>query len=347
MKEAVDRSRNGRVSLERDTFEGVEYFWREPEPRADASGDGGDGDGAMVFVAHGCGHSATDWFARDDDLCRDCIGLPEEMAIVDIAARRMNMAVLAISSADREGSKCWSPARDGPRVAKVLAHKVRERRRSGRPREPGKPPPIFAFGASSGGFFVASALPAAVKQLDAPDDPCELAGIVSQIAPPVNDENGLIDDIPAVFITMDRDLRTDAIVERYVKTRGRNKKHIRLPPLSVTDTFFHDRLGNGTIDVDTSKRMVQALYQRGFFVAGPDPGTYTLPEERDPRDGSNDWRTVLRPFVPTDVDTFLPDESPVSEIMNVAYAVHEISRDGVQEALQYLLEMHLQKRHSS
>ena len=56
----------------------------------------------VLFVAHDCGNSHTDWFEKSSD-CPECIGLPEERAIVETAYER-NFAVIAASSYDRNQS---------------------------------------------------------------------------------------------------------------------------------------------------------------------------------------------------------------------------------------------------
>ena len=64
----------------------------------------------LLFVAHGCGHAATDFFPRSDR-CPTCAGLPEESRLVAKALKR-RLAVAAVSS--RGG--CWRPSLDAPRV---------------------------------------------------------------------------------------------------------------------------------------------------------------------------------------------------------------------------------------
>ena len=54
---------------------------------------------ALLFMAHGCNHAATDMFDRSDS-CRECIGLPVEKGIVR-AALQKGFAVLAVSSTSR------------------------------------------------------------------------------------------------------------------------------------------------------------------------------------------------------------------------------------------------------
>ncbi len=75
--------------------------------------------------------------------------------------------VIAISSADRKGSKCWdtsSPdSEDGKKIAKILNDFLANEGLSDKP--------LYALGASSGGAFVLGVLPKLIA----------LNGIVAQI----------------------------------------------------------------------------------------------------------------------------------------------------------------------
>eukprot|EP00978_Attheya_sp_CCMP212_P030365 scaffold111402_cov45-Attheya_sp.AAC.2 len=104
----------------------------------------------ILFLAHGCHHSMTDWWPKSDETCPECIGLPEEVAIVKIALQELHFVVVAISSLDRAQSRCWSQ-KDGPIVAKILLDMQAYFGSI----------PLFAFRASSGGFFCSSILPKA------------------------------------------------------------------------------------------------------------------------------------------------------------------------------------------
>lgn len=54
---------------------------------------------AILFMAHGCSHAATDMFDKSDS-CLECIGLPIEKRIVR-AALEKGFAVIAVTSSDR------------------------------------------------------------------------------------------------------------------------------------------------------------------------------------------------------------------------------------------------------
>ena len=93
-----------------ELLDGVELVWQRPR----------GAERAVILLAHGCSHSATDFFPFDRKKCTKCLGLPEERRIVQAALARGFVAV-AISSADRVHSRCWDPQTDGPRVRVACA----------------------------------------------------------------------------------------------------------------------------------------------------------------------------------------------------------------------------------
>ncbi|KAL3906427.1 MAG: hypothetical protein SGILL_009277 [Bacillariaceae sp.] len=280
---------------------GVDVLYMEP-----AAEDGADRTTTatvkgILFVAHGCSHSKTDWFLG----CDDCIGLPEERAIVALGLER-NLLVVAISSSNRD-SKCWNHAVDGPRIAKVLEALAARYNNA----------PVIAFGASSGGAFV-SILGKYFRSL---------YSFISQIAAQHAPTDTSVKT--AIYITMNRDKRTEERAQHYVETHKDpvpRVKHLRLPPLHIGDTFFSDRIIE--VSTDQSKAMVQALREESMLTS---EGLLS----EDPR--RTDWRYVLRPHVDAEQDSLIADQSPISEVMNVAYGNHELARDSVGEALDFCL----------
>lgn len=259
---------------------------------------------AILFVAHGCGHAMTDWWAPDDS-CPNCIGLPEERAIVEIALN-LNLVVVAMSSLDRRHFKCWSE-HDGPVVAKVLKQLQDDLRI-----------PILAFGASSGGRFVSTLLEPSLRGVNV-----SLSGYISQISAPFGPSN-----VPAVLITMNRDLLINAEAVTVVEELTKRKVpalHIRVPPVPVTANYFAERIGS--VYALKSPQMVQTLHAAGILS---DEGMLV----EDPRQSG--WRLLLAPFAVN--DTLRADQSPLSEVINAAWGMHEMTRDGVHEGLEFLLQ---------
>ena len=62
---------------------------------------------AVIFLAHGCSHSSYDWWPVSEGRtgCPECVGLPEEVRIVDLALKH-GFFTIAASSSDRD-SGCW------------------------------------------------------------------------------------------------------------------------------------------------------------------------------------------------------------------------------------------------
>ncbi|CAB9524171.1 expressed unknown protein [Seminavis robusta] len=283
----------------------------------------------ILFVAHGCHHNAEDWWPSTPDVCPECIGLPEELAIVKMALE-FELAVVAVSSDDRV-SKCWSGT-DGPIVAKVLTALEEEILETDQESKV----PILAFGASSGGGFVGRKLIKSMRKLGR-----DLDGFIAQIAAPdsrseLPKERGEHPFPIATFITMNRDVGSDEHVREIVEglqQEGHPAKHTRLPPLALSHTFFQDRIPHYTLE--QSKTMTQALRKSNFL----DESTFEL--NKDPRRST--WRDVLKEHVACPPDCLVADQSPVSEVMNVAWGAHEMARDGVRESIAFILREHAQQ----
>ena len=277
--------------------------------------------------------------------------MPEELAVVDKALAR-GYAVVAVSSVGR----CWS-IEDGLRVKSAIDFVLGKK---GNTALAGKP--VFAFGASSGGAFVGT-LPFITPVVD---------GIISQISsvrlPKLTDKASLSQELrarggrdnfpPTVFSHMSRDEVTSKLVDgakTYLEGMDVPVRVTKLKPLPIDENFFSERVrvrgrreaaggadgdDNGTagdegyadkegIDAETSTKMVAALRGAGLL----DPSGYL---KEDPR--SSDWRQTLAPMANS--DSLRPDESPLSEVLNVAYALHELSADGFEDDVAWLEKMH-------
>ena len=128
---AADVPLHGQYGILKDK---LEYVFQVPPTKVEG----------VLFLAHGCSHSATDWWPTSDS-CPKCIGLPVERAVVREALNRSYL-VVALSSSDRS-SKCWSK-RDLPFAGQVIDHlysTVLDSQWT---------IPLHLFGASSGGGFV-------------------------------------------------------------------------------------------------------------------------------------------------------------------------------------------------
>lgn len=296
--------------LERRTITGVDVLLQQPAGPAMG----------ILFVAHGCTRSHTDWWhSTSTTVCPDCIGMPEETAIVDMALQEFGFVVLATSSVNRE-TKCWTKE-DGPRVAAVLQQVWKEFHNL----------PILLFGCSSGGGFVKGFLLQQLNKMRVP-----IMGFIAQIAasqlPPIEDDDPPI----AVYISQSRDTKKDkgnAKSVTILQSKGVAAKHIRLEPLAIASDYFHQRIES--ISLQKSQQLVAALEKNKFL------DTEGFLRE-DPSESQ--WQRILRPLIPESQDTFVPPMSPIMEVLKVAWARHGMARDGVREAIQFILEEHIQKR---
>lgn len=274
---------------------------------------------AVMFVAHGCQHSATDFWEQTRS-CPTCLGLPEEVRIRR-RTLQAGIAFIALSSQDRDFSRCWSFENDAPVVQRAL--------RRFRDKHGLSALPLAALGASSGGAFVLQ-LPAKL----------ELDAVISQIMaiPP----QMLPDRMPpTLFVHMTRDQRTAAFVQkdvRKLKAAGGRADHVEVSPQKPTAAFFVDRIEH--IELASATMLHHALQSHrllnsdGFLAEDP---------RRSP------WREALRlteglvgrlpgPGLGTGgaPDSLAADESAVAECLNVAWAMHEIVSDPMEQILHFI-----------
>lgn len=271
----------------------VEAVWQAPSRAV-----------AVLLLAHGCSHSATDFFPASAG-CPACTGLPEE-ALISAAALRAGFLVVAVSSENRE-TKCWSPEVDGPRVSAVLKKLLAGKEEK----------PLYALGASSGGAFVAH-LPDYEPRVAALEVQIMAASFASLRRPfppsrwvhmPV--DAGMASGVTAVVAAL--------------RLENRPVEEVQLSPQPVTPAFLRARipaLGGAAETVVAALRGADLLDKRGFLVSDPRG-----------RVGAA-WRAALKGL---DVggDSLEADSSPLAEVLNVAWARHEISSERIEETLAF------------
>jgi hypothetical protein len=278
----------------------IEAIWEGPAEE-DENGElrASPPRGALLAL-HGCHHNSKDFFAQNAK-CTECRGLPQEMTITRTALNR-GYVVIAISSL----GTCWSKDIDGPRVQKVLDVFYNETALTDLP--------LYAFGASSGGSFV-GLLPTITPKNT-------FSGLVIQIAPgPTGLTTRQLNEYPpTVFSHMPRDTRTEEFVAssiRELHAAGmRNVRESQLQPQPIEDDYFY-HASFGKITLEESTGMANTLR------------TFNLVDENnmltdDPRAFDADHVEALRLHAP-EWDSLLADQSDVRELLNVAYAVHELS----------------------
>lgn len=185
--------------------------------------------------------------------------------------------------------------------------------------------PIFAFGASSGGAF----MPILAQQTN-------LSGIVVQIMavfPEMFDKpvpSGRFP--PTVFVHMARDRHTAEMVKKDMqKLQELNVPHkeFQINPASISSTFFSDRIDGVT---PAMSECLRDALKSGRHL---DDSDRVL---QNPRDPDFDWRSAFHKGCPDAClsDSLEADRLPLSEVMNVAYAAHELVADSIVEVLQWL-----------
>ena len=232
----------------------VEYVFQKPQLEVPV---------AMLFVAHGCSHSSTDWWPASSS-CPNCSGLPVEMSIVREALRR-GMLVLAVSSYNRV-HKCWTN-RDVEEVSKIINH-IYETKLSSN-----YDIPLYLLGASSGGAFVGYL--STSKKLRP-----QTSAICVQISS-TRDEHITA---PVLFVLMQRDQYTlEAVQESKKKQLFSGPNEILVCPAKpITPLYF--KVHGAVRTEQQSVAIQQALLIGGYL------DSQTLLLKQDPR--GSDWREV-------------------------------------------------------
>eukprot|EP01083_Nonionella_stella_P093544 262204_1 len=302
--------------VSQDTIEdiNIEYMYEFPSGVDIQQANG------IVFLAHGCSHSATDFFEASET-CTQCLGLPEERALIK-AFLKKKYIVITISSQNRM-SKCWNRRTDTDPVKQILLH-FKEEFNIGALS-------VYAFGASSGGSFVGS-LASNNELVNA----VGLAGVMVQISV-INigfDDMAARIFVPVLFIPMRKDGRTSGIVKREAQLLKKNENISTVcwvDPTAIDTSYFYRKIG-GELTLADSEKMQQALKENGYL----DEKDFLA---EDPR--QSDWRYVIQSAIGQErlnkmFDGLVADESAISESMNVAFALHEIAAQCVHEMFDFM-----------
>ncbi|GAX78849.1 hypothetical protein CEUSTIGMA_g6287.t1 [Chlamydomonas eustigma] len=299
-----------------EVINGTEVVWEVPsKPKF------------VLFVAHGCNHGAVDFWPKSE-ACPLCQGLPIEMNITRHALAR-GYAVVAVSSAARDTHRCWNlPHMHRPdypndtenvkRVFDVLF-----------PRAGLLGLPVFALGASSGGGFV-MALGGEIPLAGICSQIMGLPMKLMQIVLETSKRRGLKYP-PTILMHMPRDNDIALLVQENVlalKEHGTVVKVIQVTASPLTPSFLGEVVGS-EINAPLSTLIFGEFRSSGII------GNDGMLKE-DPR--MTDWRAIVMNLNGTSHLRLQPDSSPLSEILNVLYAKHEIVSWHTMETLQIFEE---------
>lgn len=285
--------------------EDIETLWQRPP---------GEVKG-MLFIAHGCNHQATDFFTMqgrdgwqftgcEKSFSGSCLGLPEEVEMRR-AARNRGYLVVTVSGGNGKHS-CWDSRRDVDRVKLALQY-VREQ-------EGLQSVPLFATGASSGGALVGALAAAGVPHLKC------VSPQVSAIDVPAT----FPQDVSIFFVPMVRDKGTAAQVQQNIQQL--KKQGIRVAQQVVKESPLSDKFleNNGVGLTPGAADEAMASFRKSGVV-----NEHAFLKE-DPR--VSNWRQAVKAVPKSELGSTKPDASKLSELLNVAYAFHELTA-------QYILEM--------
>lgn len=206
--------------------------------------------------------------------------------------------------------------------------------------------PIHLLGASSGGSFVghvalrsinASEIGAGGGEKGNPFALLNIRSAIIQISPvrlPSKWDDRKLPSRPGLlFMHMTRDSFLAPSISDFVRRADiPSVREMLLAPKTVTSNFFSD---NGHLSAADSAALVQGLTAAGHLGKGGQ-----LVE--DPRGSA--WRNAAAralPGVVPKIDSLRADESGISELLNLAWAQHELSNENLPQVYNFMKEMEL------
>ena len=323
-----------------ETKGGVSFVWQEPPGTSKPRG--------LLLLLHGCSHSATDFWPQGEH-CKECIGLPVEKTIVAEALSR-GLAVVAISSSNRE-HKCWLP--NGADMTGVVQTITDMRVLMKVPAMA----PNFLFGVSSGGYF-AGILGIHLNKMARENPTLRVAASCIQVAGLPNKMNSVpnVEFMPSVmYVPMARDTASVERVQESIskfeenlevytarnggsRDSGGRREKVKMQAIvakakPLKPDFF--TLG-GFLTPKESQDLVEAFKKEALLDSD---GMLS----RDPRRYAREYAAAARAALPEVYekggrDGLIPDMSPTTELLNVAFCLHEITDEGLEETFAFFLK---------
>ncbi|KAM7264890.1 hypothetical protein ACFE04_002573 [Oxalis oulophora] len=263
-----------------DFRNGTSVIWQIP-----------DSPKGALFLAHGCSGKADNFWDRSSN-CPNCVGLPEERQLVLHALSR-KFAVIAISSLGR----CWTLGKERLIVKDILKWWISRNKL--------EKLPLFALGASSGGYFV-SALANDLK----------LSSITLMIAEGVFDRMEISEDYPpTLFVHMPKDLYRQQKITEFMdilKIKGIDAAEVECNDVPLSSNFLANRISG--FDINASSKLFELFQKKGFV----DKNGYMRKDGR-----ATPWKEAVRKSNGIFVDEKLFDH--IQEELNLAFAYHEMT----------------------
>lgn len=240
-------------------------------------------------------------------------GLAEEQRLRKAVLSR-RIALISISSLDRNGTKCWHELKNdgGENVATIIKAVIV---RQGLLRLP-----FYVIGASSGGSMALN-MPRLLNT----------KGVYVQVRGVDNDMLTLPNKRkypPTAFVHMPEDTRNGALIGaniNFLRQAGVPVLEVRVYPRPVTVEFLTSRSPPVTRKIAAD--VITALTDYGLL----DEDGYVL---RAPRPKMANWAPVAKPFVGN--LSLVRDQSDIGELVNLAYGHHELVSDEAEAVLAWL-----------
>jgi len=291
----------------------VEVFWQRPNSTKIKG---------IFFGATGCFHQGGDFFHQTDpvdqwefEACKGskmmrCQGLPENVWSFKYAMER-GYVVMTITPQDK--NSCWNHELDPKRADEAIKYVIQTEGLK-------KDIPLFATGASQGGYFMYDMQAKNVRNLQCIAPQCaEMKFKTGQ------------EHLPTMVIWMPKDVNlTNPIREsiEYLKS-----KKVRVTERTPHAWKVHELLKNRGYDEDTVKRVQDRLQhaQGGFGHKPMTKGGHIIDHP-----GTDLWWTRALDKVPGLLDdTFVKDHSRMHHLMQVAYAEHEYTAEYTDHILDF------------
>lgn len=293
----------------------------------------------IVLLLHACTHNALKFFSSSPE-CPDCVGLSEELRITRLVQQRGYIPI-AVTAADTR-SGCWSN-NDLPRLKLVIQTVQSEFKRLDTRRD--LQLPVFAIGASSGGYMAAKVAAAGLAD----------AALVMVMGLRQGLQQQLLQFKPPLYLApMPRDEATwnknrdnyKALVTAGYTSSQRNDhsstntNRVRITldetscvSLPVTEDYLIERVPG--MEKEDAIRIVMALQEEGHL--GKENAMFI----RDPT--VSDWRNVLLAMDPdAGSESVLwgrfplaRGRSPLAKAFHRAWAFHEYCSEAVIPAFEF------------